>query len=277
MAKNNCGWVKLHRKLMDNELWLAEPFTRGQAWVDLLLLANHKTGFIRRRGIMVKVERGQVGYSEEALSKRWRWSRNKLRRFFSELAELAMISRKNAEIAVPKKVQKNELETAQKKTSITALIYIENYDRYQGNGTEESTEEKPENGTRTRRYKNKRKNPSFSETEISEMEKRYPDSGIINQAFQAIAGTRKSRKIADSVKLGILKAWARYPVESVLSGIQTYLSKGYAEDGKNEKYLAGIIRNSNPEPPKTPTGPVMKHTGSALLDSYYQEQGYTLI
>ncbi len=276
MTKNN-GWVKLHRKLADNELWLSEPFTRGQAWIDLLLLANHKTGFIRRRGIMVKVERGQVGYSEEALSKRWRWSKGKLRRFFCELAGRSMISRQNAEITVPKNDLKNQPKTVLKKTSVSALIYIENYDRYQANGTEESTEEYTENDTGTRSNKKIRKKnpPDFSENEISLLQNRYPDQGIIDQVFQAISGTRKTGKISDSVKLGILKAWAKYPTEQVMQGIKTYSAKGYASEGKSEKYLLGIIRNL-PTPPATPTGPTMKRTGSPLLDGYYKEQGFTL-
>lgn len=150
MGKNSGGWIKLHRKLADNELWLSEPFTRAQAWIDLLLLANHAPGFIRRRGITIRVERGQVGYSEEALARRWRWSKGKLRRFFSELAGRSMISRQNAEIAVLKIDLKKQLETVLKKTSINSLIYIENYDRYQANGTENDTEEKPESGPGTR-------------------------------------------------------------------------------------------------------------------------------
>ena len=84
---NNLGWIRIHRKIMDTPEWLAEPFTRAQAWVDLLLLANHETGFIRKRGIMIAVERGQVGYSEDALSARWRWSRGKVRRFFFRTGE----------------------------------------------------------------------------------------------------------------------------------------------------------------------------------------------
>ena len=148
MRKNSSGWVKLHRKLADHELWLAEPFTRGQAWIDLLLLANHKAGFVRRRGIMVKVERGQVAWSEEALAGRWRWSKGKLRRFFSELTGRGMITRQHAEITTElKTVLKNTPKTVLKKTSVNALIYIENYNQYQGNGTEEYTEEKTKNGT----------------------------------------------------------------------------------------------------------------------------------
>jgi hypothetical protein len=38
----NEGYCKLNRKLFDNELWLLEPFTKGQAWVDLFANANFK-------------------------------------------------------------------------------------------------------------------------------------------------------------------------------------------------------------------------------------------
>ena len=69
-SMENSGWIKLHRQIMDTPEWLSEPFTKGQAWVDLLLLANHKTGFIRKRGILVAVERGQVGFSERVLADR---------------------------------------------------------------------------------------------------------------------------------------------------------------------------------------------------------------
>lgn len=30
------GWVSIHRQLCENDLWLSEPFTRGQAWVDMI-------------------------------------------------------------------------------------------------------------------------------------------------------------------------------------------------------------------------------------------------
>lgn len=112
-------------------------------------------------------------------------------------------------------------------------------------------------------------------SEIHFLKERYPDQEIINQVFQAISGTRKTGKISDSVKLGILKAWAKYPTEQVMQGIKTYSAKGYASEGKSEKYLLGIIRNL-PTPPATPTGPTMKRTGSPLLDGYYKEQGFTL-
>lgn len=152
---NSSGWIKLHRSIIETPEWLSEPFTRAQAWVDLLLLANHKTGTVRRRGITVIVGRGQVGYSEDSLSVRWKWSKGKARRFLKDLIEMSRIERRLAEITVPKIVPKNEPKTVLKKTSVSNLIHIINYDKYQTNSTEDSTEELTENGTGTRSKRNK--------------------------------------------------------------------------------------------------------------------------
>ena len=126
MPGDGKGWIKLYRQIEDNPYWLSEPFTRAQAWVDLLLLANHKPGHIRVRGIKVEVGRGQVGWSERELAKRWRWSRGKVRRFFSELGS--------------KTVQQIEPQ----KNNVTTLITIVNYDRYQMDDTTNGTTDGPQ-------------------------------------------------------------------------------------------------------------------------------------
>jgi len=79
------GWISIHRKIQDNPLWGAEPFTKGQAWVDLIILANHKDSFLLIRGIRVDLKRGQVGWSEPRLAKKWQWSRTKVRGFLKML------------------------------------------------------------------------------------------------------------------------------------------------------------------------------------------------
>ncbi len=127
--ENKQGWIRIHRQIMDTPEWLAEPFTRGQAWVDLLLLANHETGFIRRRGILIAIDRGGIGYSEEALAVRWQWSKGKVRRYFVELARLSRVSRKISE------------KTILKNLRISSFIHIINYDKYQLNSTENDTED----------------------------------------------------------------------------------------------------------------------------------------
>lgn len=71
------GWIKIHRKLTDNPMWTEEPFTKGQAWIDLLLMADYSTG--------------NVDVSIYALAKRWKWYLNKAKRYLKELADCGMI------------------------------------------------------------------------------------------------------------------------------------------------------------------------------------------
>jgi len=125
----NNGWISLHRKLTDNDLWTSEKFTRGQAWVDLLLLANYADGFIRVRGNRVDIKRGQVGWSIAKLSFRWGWGKNKIRRFLNEL--------------------ENDKQIERQKNNVTSVITICNYDEYQDNETAECTADESTDGTQT--------------------------------------------------------------------------------------------------------------------------------
>jgi hypothetical protein len=132
---------------MDTEDWLHEPFTRGQAWIDMLMLANHTKGSIRVRGIIVDLDRGQLGWSEENLALRWKWSRGKVRRFFSELGS--------------ETVQR----IVQQKNNVSSVITILNYDRYQGDDTQDGTADGTPNGHQkdTKRYTNNNGNNGKNE------------------------------------------------------------------------------------------------------------------
>ena len=105
------GWVKVHRKIWDNKIWTSEPFTRGQAWIDLLLLANHEYGYFYLRDHKVEVERGQVGWSQLKLATRWKWSRTKVRKFLNDLEK--------------------EQQIKQQQSHTTSIITIIKYEEYQ--------------------------------------------------------------------------------------------------------------------------------------------------
>jgi len=105
------GWISVHRKLADNHLWLCEPFTRGQAWVDMLMLANHADSFYYVRNIKVNIKRGQLGWSEPKLAERWKWSRTKVRKFLKDLEK--------------------EQQIIQHKNNVTQILTIVNYEQYQ--------------------------------------------------------------------------------------------------------------------------------------------------
>lgn len=90
MAQKN-GWIKVWRKLLDDPVWTAEPFTKGQAWIDLLLLAQGTDNETEINGKVVKFEAGTVYVSVLELSNRWKWSRNKVNSFLDRAQKEAMI------------------------------------------------------------------------------------------------------------------------------------------------------------------------------------------
>ena len=133
------GWLLLHRKLGDSALWLEEPFTRGQAWVDLLMLAQHSPSHIRVQGMKINLKRGDVGESEVTLSLRWKWSRGKVRRFLEEIEKDGMVKKETSKMADRRK----------------SVITICNYDSYQvfkkENGTGDGTSDGTGDGQATGR------------------------------------------------------------------------------------------------------------------------------
>jgi len=73
------------------------------------------------------------------------------------------------------------------------------------------------------------------------------DKEIFSAVRDAIASTRKSHRVSDSIILTQLKKWAKYPRNQVHRGIQRYLDKRCHEERKSENYLLGIIRNTQEE------------------------------
>jgi len=86
------------------------------------------------------------------------------------------------------------------------------------------------------------------ETAISEKRSRYSPEQlvVIDDAIVAFRSTRQTNRIADSVILGEFEWWAGHTPDSVVEGLRTYIEKGYATEGKAEKYARGIVRSSRP-------------------------------
>lgn len=86
------GWIKLHRKILDNYLWNKKPFSEGQAWIDLLLIANHEDNKVLQNGTIKTFKKGTVNRSILSLSERWGWDRRKTTRFLRVLERDGMLS-----------------------------------------------------------------------------------------------------------------------------------------------------------------------------------------
>lgn len=75
------GWARLWRSLMDNPMWLEDTFTKGQAWVDLIMMAKRPDSD----------DPGAVCCSVLYLANRWKWSHGKVKRFLERLKNDGMI------------------------------------------------------------------------------------------------------------------------------------------------------------------------------------------
>ena len=115
------GWIKLHRQIIEHPDYFSEPFTRVMAWIDLLMLANHKGMNMYVRGNKVEIKRGDTAIAQKTLATRWKWSRSKVRRYLNELEK--------------------DRQIVQQKSNVISTISVVNYDAYQSDDTTESTAE----------------------------------------------------------------------------------------------------------------------------------------
>ncbi len=116
----NNGWIKLHRKIRENEIWEKEPFNKRSAWIDLLLRATHKKEKFLIGNTIIKLKAGQIFTSEKKLAEDWKWSRWKVRCFLNLLKEIGQI------------------ETPEK-TSRYTILTIANWELYQSDNSNKDT------------------------------------------------------------------------------------------------------------------------------------------
>ena len=115
------SYIKLYRKATDCDLFDDKPFDRWHAFEFLMIRATWRPKSILIKGQQVKLDTGQLIYSERTLAEAYGWSRNKVRRFISLLEMLEMI--------------KTE------RTTLGTIITITNYKKYQQNDTADDTSE----------------------------------------------------------------------------------------------------------------------------------------
>ena len=116
-------FFKVYRSLLDDPLWLSEPFTYGQAWVDLIGRANFADKDHFYRGQYQQIKRGQIATSQKELADRWKWSRHKVNTFLRNIERAGMVTTKA--------------------TTTGTTITIEKYADYQDTRTSKGTTKEP--------------------------------------------------------------------------------------------------------------------------------------
>lgn len=124
------GWIRLHRAVRENWTFKEKrKFSRFEAWIDLLLEANHKDNKFILGSELVECKRGQIVISKRQLETRWGWSNTKVDNFLELLEKDGMVTH----------------FSDNKKTVIT----IENYDLYQSSNDTETPQEHHTSETET--------------------------------------------------------------------------------------------------------------------------------
>ena len=111
------GFIKLHRKILENYSWQDKPFTRAQAFIDLLLAASYKRQKLLNGNEVIELEPGEVLTSIRCLCSRWGWSISKT------LAYIKLLESDGTIV----------IKSDKKRT----IIQILNWQQYQGSNTDE--------------------------------------------------------------------------------------------------------------------------------------------
>lgn len=89
------GWIKLYRQIEEHRIWYDKPFSKGQAWIDILLMVNHKDKTILIGNTPCTVPAGSRITSIHKLAEKWGWSRTKVDNFLKLLEAEKMLIRKS--------------------------------------------------------------------------------------------------------------------------------------------------------------------------------------
>ena len=237
------GSFMVARKLFGSEIWLKDPLYL-KVWIWIIGEANHKD--VEKNGRYYKRGELVTTYNEIIKAASYYHNRSHIIPTLKKIRVILKWLQKEGMILV--KPLKSGLgltradPTARTRAYLGIKIIVINYNTYQNQknykGRDKGRPSVQQGHNNNNEYNNN--TPDFFS-----LKKRYANQNLIDDAFQAIASTRKSGKVADSVLIALLKKWEMYPVEQVESGIRVYLEKDYAGQGKREAYLMGIIRNNN--------------------------------
>jgi DNA-binding transcriptional regulator YhcF (GntR family) len=168
------GWISLHRKIQKHWLWDDKPFSKGQAWIDIIMMVNHEDGKAYFRDSVYEVKRGQRITSELQLAERWGWSRNKVRNFLNTLEKEQML-----------KVKKDKRKT---------VLEVVNYNAYQDNKTTKGTTESTSVRTTEGQQKDINNNDNNENKEINNIIIINPEEAQFLKVLETIQNYPLDRK-----------------------------------------------------------------------------------
>ena len=201
-TKAQRGWIELHRSLMENKIWyMDDHFSKGQAWVDLLMMANHGTSSDKQ------YKRGHVYTSISYLHRRWNWSKDKVFNFLQFLVDEDMIivvskSRKGLIIRVcnydkyqPKKSTTFPLTESTKKPTNAKPDESKAKTKSQSNKSTTLDDTKPSTNNNNVSLNNKREKEKIDILSLKERVNESVSGGLSDLALDVINRIESGEKI----------------------------------------------------------------------------------
>lgn len=211
------GYIKIHRKIQECWLW-QDKFSKGQAWIDLLLRANHKDNKICINGELINIPRGTFFTSIEKLKEAWKWDRKTVMSFLTLLENDNMI--------------------VQERTPKGTTLTIVNYEVYQDNnfsldtqtdntmdrGTDNRTDIKTDIKTDTNNNDNNDKNEKNDKN----------DKEYIKGESKKCYGQFKKVRLTDKELENLYKDYGQELTNKAIDFFDSYIAeKGYKSKSHN--------------------------------------------
>lgn len=207
------GWISIHRKIQDHWLWLDKPFSRGQAWIDIIMMVNHADTKIILGNELVEIKRGSRITSIRQLCERWKWSNTKVKNFLKLLEEDNMLV----------------VISDTKKTTLTVV----NYNDYQYQGDKESDtkatpERHPSDTKATRKHTNNNDNNDNNDNNTKAIDE------VIETFKTKLSLLPQPRKITTKRKEHINARIKEYGLDGVLDVIDIVSESNYLTGRVND-------------------------------------------
>lgn len=165
----NKGFIKIDRRLLDEDFFSSERFTRAQAFIDLCFQAAYKEREFFVRGIKVTLKPYEIAISEANLAEKWQWSRNTVRKFLSELLSSGIIEQTTSRLINIITIKK--YLTIEQQNEQQNLLEINELDINSTIDAEHQIEQQNEQLTRRKEKKDNNNNKEISDTNVSNIKK----------------------------------------------------------------------------------------------------------
>lgn len=227
----NQGWIKLHRKLLDNPLWTEKrEFSRAECWIDILMNVQHtdEVQEVLIKNKLIECARGESIKSLDTWASRWGMSKSKARRVLNLFQSMNMIV----------------LEDVRVSTRLRVLQFSEYNDPWNGNETEMK---RKRNGNETRL--NPDKNVKKVKNERMKEDIESYDSRASGDSLKPAEVKPSKKEIEKLQEEGFAIFWAAYPKKkSKITAFKAWKKIKPVPTIADAQKLAQIVRMHSEQP-----------------------------